>query len=147
MGSECGAVKLTRDDNPETIRRYAHLRRGRASRQCAVELTGDRYTCTREQGHRGPHAAHGWFSRVVAVWTADTLASPPDEPKRPRRDEGRSVRRGGRPVGLPTRSPSDVVARIRSLVVGIFSSFDQIAFVLLFAVFVWFAIEVLLRLY
>jgi hypothetical protein len=40
-----------------------------------------------------------------------------------------------------------VVEQIRAFGVRLGSAADQIAFVLLFVVFVWFAIEVLLRLY
>jgi hypothetical protein len=65
-------MRLTVEENPETIKRYAHLRPAPlwGSVRCGVRCPGTSRSCTLEKGHRGPHAAHGLFKRVVAVWDA-----------------------------------------------------------------------------
>lgn len=65
-------MRLTVEENPETIKRYGHLRPASrwGSVRCGVRCPGTSRSCTLEKGHRGPHAAHGMFKRVVAVWDA-----------------------------------------------------------------------------
>lgn len=68
-------MRLTVEDNPETIKRYGHLKPASlwGSARCGVRCPGSSHTCTLEKGHRGPHAAHGLFKRVVAVWDAGSV--------------------------------------------------------------------------
>jgi len=65
-------MRLTVEENPETIKRYGHLKPAPrwGSVRCSVRCSGTSRDCTLEKGHRGPHAAHGAFNRVVAVWDA-----------------------------------------------------------------------------
>lgn len=66
------AMKLTIEDNPETIKRYAHFKPAPpwGAERCGARCPGTSRTCTLEKGHRGHHVAHGGFNRVVAVWDA-----------------------------------------------------------------------------
>lgn len=67
-------MKLTLEKNRETIKRYGHLRPAPpwGPPACGVGCPGSPRTCTREEGHGGPHAAHGLFRRVVAVWVGES---------------------------------------------------------------------------
>ena len=66
-------MRLTREEHPEAIKRYGHIKRARGwrVRPCAAKCPGTTRTCTRGEGHRGPHVAHGAFRKVVAVWDSD----------------------------------------------------------------------------
>lgn len=63
-------MKLTVEDNRETIKRYGHLRPAPrwGSVRCFARCPGSSRTCTLEVDHNGPHVAHGIFRQVVAVW-------------------------------------------------------------------------------
>ena len=63
-------MKLTIEENRETIKRYGHIKPASrwGSVRCSAKCPGSSRTCTLEEGHRGPHVAHGKFNRVVAVW-------------------------------------------------------------------------------
>ncbi|MGW8267218.1 MAG: hypothetical protein ACWGSQ_12705 [Longimicrobiales bacterium] len=63
-------MKLTVEENPETIKRYGHLRPAPrwGAERCSARCPGTSRNCTLEAGHRGHHVAHGLFRRVVAVW-------------------------------------------------------------------------------
>jgi hypothetical protein len=63
-------MRLTVEENPETIKRYAHVRPAPAwaGPRCALTCPGTSRGCTLKKGHTGPHVAHGAFKRVVAVW-------------------------------------------------------------------------------
>ena len=141
-------MRITAEEHPEAIKRYRHLRPARGRRRrCSARGPGISRACTRERGHRGPHAAHGRFRRVVAVWDAEVGAGrkvvrrsgPP--PPAARRPEGK------RPVGLPQAAPVGIVRTAVEIVKRGLSSWDQVAFVVLFIVFVKFAIDVLMTLY
>jgi hypothetical protein len=74
-------MKLTVEDNRETIKRYAHLKPAPAwgSNRCGAACPGSPRTCTLEGGHRGPHVAHGLFRRVVAVWDSGARTRTSDD--------------------------------------------------------------------
>ncbi len=76
-------MRLTIEKNQEAIRRFQHIRPAPSwkSARCAEKCPGTQRTCTREKGHRGPHAAHERFRRVVAVWDEGTEALPPVKTK------------------------------------------------------------------
>jgi len=69
-------MRLTAAENPETIKRYGHIKPGPkwGSARCSARYPGSARPCTREKDHRGPHVAHGRFKKVVAVWEAETEA-------------------------------------------------------------------------
>jgi hypothetical protein len=75
-------MRLTAKDNPETIRRYGHIRpaSGWGVLRCSVRLPGTSRACTLEDGHTGPHVTHGAFKRVVAVWEGEGRAAEPRKP-------------------------------------------------------------------
>jgi hypothetical protein len=50
-----------------------------------------------------------------------------------------------RPVGLRSRRPRGFLDAVRSFLPRAFSSLDEFSFILLFIVFVWFAIDVFRR--
>lgn len=61
---------LTVEKNPETIRRYSHIRPAPfwGSSRCHARCPANARTCTLGKAHTGPHVAHGKFRRVLAVW-------------------------------------------------------------------------------
>lgn len=142
-------MRLTIEENRDAIRRYDHVRpaRGRSVRRCAIRCPGTQRTCTLERGHHGPHVAHGALRRVVAVWDGGSggdAGAGPSPPVAPARREGAPARR---PVGLPTRSPVGALERAKGWVAALIGSWDQVAFVLLFIVFVRLMLDVLKSLY
>jgi hypothetical protein len=119
-------VKLTIEGDRETIKRYAHVKpaRGWGVHPCGARCPGDGRKCTLEEGHRGPHVAHGSFKKVVAVWDADTGidASRASAKKvlRARPSDGvrRAERAGGvlRAVGRRLASMTDSIEEIALIV-------------------------------
>ena len=75
------AMKLTRKENPDAIRRYAHVKPApvMGARVCSAQCPGTHHTCTLARGHTGVHVAHGRFRKVVAVWDRHAQVR---EPKR-----------------------------------------------------------------
>jgi hypothetical protein len=93
-------MKLTIEKNPETVKRYQHVRPAPrwGSIACSVQCPGTVRICTREQGHRGPHVAHAKFGKVVAVWDRTAQAEiPAHRPKHSGRTTV-SARRASTPV-------------------------------------------------
>ena len=74
-------MKLTVEENSETIKRYAHIEPAPrvGGTRCGVRCPGAPRRCTRQEGHRGPHVSHGWFGGVLAVWDGKGVASRPAE--------------------------------------------------------------------
>jgi len=105
-------VRLIAERDPESIKRYGHVRRARFwSRGCDARLEGTTRHCTRERGHKGPHLAHGIFGRVLAVWD-EVHAVPRPHAKVPTR--ARPARRGsgrGGPIEALKAFGSRVVRR------------------------------------
>lgn len=141
-------MRLTIEEHPQAVKRYGHIRPARAAstNACGAACPGEiGRTCTRPKGHRGPHVAHGWFRRILAVWDTSswprTREAPTSGPEAPAR---RGVPK--RPVGLPWSSARGSPEAVRDLVVRTLSSWDQIAFIVLFIIMVKFAIDVLLSL-
>lgn len=129
-------MRLTVEEDPETIKRYGHVKPGRAwgGGLCSVQCPGTVRTCTLEKRHRGPHVAHGRFKKVVAVW-----------------DAGREVRRSAgsvRPSAAP-RTPREVwtggvggpLQALWSRIVALTPSVGDIALLLLLVGFVVFSIQ------
>ena len=128
-------MKLTIEEDPETIKRYAHIRpaRGLGVRPCRHACPGSTRTCTLERGHRGAHVAHGRLRRVVAVW--DGGKAPPSTASVPRAAESRARNRprAGKPGGA--------LQSLWKMAVRAAGSFEEIALLIFFLAFVWFAID------
>ena len=129
-------MKLTVDEHPKAVARYAHIPRARrwSSIHCRRVCPGTRYTCTREAGHRGPHVAHGFFRRIRAVWEPSSAAAP----------SPRSAKRRSRPkvpIGLRGAGSDGLFRGLRGFVGRVFSSGEELALFAFFIAFVWFAID------
>ncbi len=63
-------MRLTLAVNPQEIEPFKHIKPAPffGSVRCGVQLPGDTYSCTLASGHKGPHIAHAFFRKVVAVW-------------------------------------------------------------------------------
>jgi hypothetical protein len=66
---------LTHEENPEEIKKYAHIQRGSMFEpHCFAKCPGRSLaTCSRVRGHSGPHVVHGGFFNpyVSVVWDED----------------------------------------------------------------------------
>jgi len=138
-------MKLTLEENPETIKRYGHLRPAPpwGSVRCSAKCPGTTRTCTREKGHRGPHAAHGSFRKVLAVWDSSA--------------EGRSLEpaRSARKLRGPRRrevpkAPGDegFLASVKAVwkaIRRITPSMEEILLIALGLTMAWFAVDTALR--
>jgi len=131
-------VRLTVEDNPETMKRYAHLApaRGWGTRRCGASFPGRDRRCGRERGHRGPHVAHGFLGRVVAVWEGAPSDPSAEQPRR------RKPVKGG-PIGLRVRRPEGLIAALGKRMRSVVSSPDELIWLVLFVGFVAFGIHVL----
>ena len=129
-------MRLTAKENPETIKRYEHIRPARGWRTviCSVKCPGTPHTCTLTRAHRGPHVAHGTFRKVVAVWHEDTA-------DQAFRGAVRQASKARARRGFQSTAPIRI---LRSLghVVRTISSVEDIAMVLLLLGALGFAIQV-----
>lgn len=133
-------MKLTIEQNPETIQRYAHLKpaRGLSVQRCHVPCPGVDRQCTLEAGHRGPHVAHDWRKRVTAVWDGGQQLRSTDDARR------RAVEAAPRRVDPGADSPSALTLIGRSLA-SRFSSVEDVVMLILFLAFLGFAVDWFLR--
>ena len=138
-------MRLTAEEHPEAIKRYAHVRaaRGWRARPCGDRCAGTARSCTRERGHRGPHVAHGPLRRVVAVWDAKPGMAAPEPLRRPANAGPPKRRAPGDPVGLPHRTQGPLEA-LRARLARAFASAEEIVFLIFFLAFVGFAVHWLL---
>lgn len=145
-------MRLTLEEHPEAIKRYAHLKRARGlrARTCYAALADSPRTCTRESGHRGPHAAHGRFARLLAVWDSGTRSGAAPSAPRRRAETGRAKTRSGprnqavgerRPMGIKSRDTTSLPGRALRGLLHFLKSPDEVAFVFLFLVFVYWGIQ------
>lgn len=72
-------MRLTIEENPEAIKRFAHIKPGpkRGGPVCAAQCPGTIRTCTLVRGHAGIHVSHGRFGKILAVWDKKTKAQMP----------------------------------------------------------------------
>lgn len=135
-------MRLTTETHPEGIKRYAHVRPGRGpkSKFCGTSLPGTSRTCTRSQGHGGPHVAHGLLNRVVAVWDSGARKRPARTAATTSRSESQGRRRKTTPVGLPVDRPVSWLASIWRGARGIVSSAEELIFLVYFLAFVGFVV-------
>jgi len=145
-------MRLTVEEHPEAIRRYAHLKPARGFRAllCRAALAETGRSCTREAGHRGPHVAHGRFSRLLAVWESGGSSNAGASSGRRRTEAGRARARTGvsrrrvgekRPVGLRERDSPGLAGRGLQILIRFLKSPDEVAFVFLFVLFVYWGIR------
>lgn len=137
-------MRLTVEEHREAIKRYSHIKpaRGWRTRLCSKVCPGPARTCGRAKGHRGPHAAFARFGKVVAVWESGTgTEASPESSSRISTARDASARRRGRPVGLRTRESVGLLQSLKDLVVGSFSSVEEIVFIIMFIAFVKFAFD------
>ena len=59
-----------RETHPEEIEKYEHIKPAPTFGpvRCFAKCPGTPRTCTLERGHAGPHVAHGFPKKVMAVW-------------------------------------------------------------------------------
>ena len=120
-------MHLTRKRDGDRIDRFAHLdRASRRGRRCGAEEPEAARTCTRPREHRGPHAAHGAFGRVLAVWEPDARELRPSSEALSNRAAARGdrVARGGEAPGP--------LARLSARVTRILASPEELAMAVLF---------------
>jgi hypothetical protein len=129
-------VKLTLRENPETIKRYGHIKPARGFRTsvCGTKCRGTVHRCTLESGHRGYHVAHGFLSKVVAVWESDSGAQPSAEAVS-RALESQERR------GLRKRKQVGTLEALWGRVVNTISDVEQLALFVMLIAFVGFAIH------
>lgn len=128
-------MKLTIEKDSETIKRYAHIKpaRGLGARPCRQQCPGTTRSCTLLRGHRGPHVAHGRLRRVVAVWDGGDAATATATVTRSAKSRARNV--------LRTRKPGGALQSLWKMAVRAAGSLEEIALLIFFLAFVWFAID------
>lgn len=135
-------MRLTVEEDRETIKRYAHIKPGRPGKVglCSATCPGTTRACTLERHHRGPHVAHGRFRRILAVWDMGT------EVRRSGQGAKRTVAR--RPRGeVWTGGVGEILDAIRSRVTRFTPSIGEVAMLILLIGFVMFAVEWLLLIF
>jgi hypothetical protein len=63
-------MRVIREQHPEEIKNYEHIKPAPTFGpvRCFAKLPGTPLTCTLAKQHPGPHVAHGWRKKVMAVW-------------------------------------------------------------------------------
>lgn len=136
-------MRLTVEDNPETVRRYAHIKpsRGPRTRLCSARCPGTKHNCTRAKDHRPPHVAHGLLGKVLAVWDSGSATArrptvdPPAKPTAGRRTGYRT------PSSPGLDSEVRIFEALRERLSRVISSPDELLFIILFVAFVGFVIH------
>lgn len=136
-------MRLTAKENPETIKRYSHIKpaRGRRTETCSATLAGTRRRCTLERGHRGVHVAHGRFRKVVAVWDEGSEAGRGSgRAKRKNRPKGKKLTPRIR-QGLQGREPAGIMKALRERALSLVTDVENLIFLVMFLAFLGFAIH------
>ena len=133
-------MRLTIESDPQTIRRYDHVRPARGWRveRCGVVCTGVDRACTRELGHTGPHVAHGRLGKVNAVWEADSAT-------RARPEARARVVEAARQGGLPSQRSGSALRAVGRWFTDRVSSVEDVAMLILMLAFFGFAVDWFLR--
>lgn len=129
-------VRLTIEQDPQSIKRYGHLKpaRGLGVRACSVRCPGSTRACTLGVGHRGPHVAHGRLGKVLAVW--DGAPEPARSEVTVQRAVGAMARRSERGV-----KPVGALGALWARLVGLNLSVEEMALFVLFVAMVGFVIH------
>lgn len=134
-------MRLTLEKDRERIKRFSHIRAasGWGVARCSVSCPGTSRVCTLKRGHSGPHVAHGWFGRVVAVWDESVgERKPAVRPKRLARKKAiKEPRTAGGFMGL--------VRAFRKRFLGRPELVEQVIFLVLALSMVGFFIDIALR--
>lgn len=130
------SVRLTVKDDPESIKRYAHVKpaRGWGVKACGARCPGTLHTCTLAGRHRGPHVSHGLFQRTLAVWDDGTEARIGRETLQ----RSAEARAGS---GLRTRAALGTVEAWMARAARLFASVEEVAMIVMFLAFVGFAVH------
>lgn len=146
-------MKLTREQQPEALKRFRHLEPARwGAERCGRRLGRSKRTCTLRKGHRGPHAAHGLFGRLQAVWEGGGASAGAaagarmSEGGRTSKGAGGSPERGRRvgprrPVGVRRREEGGALAGLKAVGAWIGDHAEEILLLTFFVAFVWFAVD------
>ena len=141
-------MKLTREKNREALKRYGHLKpAGFGTVRCGRRLQETKWKCTLAAGHRGPHAAHGRFGRLLAVWGSGDGSAGAAGSGRESKSPGRASKEGGRrvgprrPVGLRSRESPGALERLKSVGSWMGEHAEEIFLLAFFAAFAWFAVD------
>lgn len=133
-------MKLTIEENRETIKRYSHIKRPIlvGSVRCSAWCPGTARNCSLAKGHKGPHVAHGFFRNVVAVWDERSKFRKPDLGKTRGVVDGTPRSPWGQGL-LPA------LAALRSRIVRRAPSIEETVFLVFALGMVWFVIDWALR--
>jgi len=133
-------MKLTVEENRETIKRYNHIKRPVlwGSVRCSAWCPGTSRNCSLAQGHKGPHVAHGFFRNVVAVW---------DGKAKLRQSEVSASREVAEvtPEGHREKALWPALMAFRSRIVRRVPSMEEAIFLVFALGMVWFVIDWALR--
>jgi hypothetical protein len=129
-------VRLTIEQDPQSIKRYGHLKpaRGLGVRACSARCPGSTRACTLEAGHRGPHVAHGVLGKVLAVW--DGAPEPARSDVKVRRAVRSMARRGAHDV-----KPVGGLGALWTRLVSLNLSVEEMALLVLFVAMVGFVVH------
>ena len=143
-------MKLTIEENRETIKRYGHIKPAPmwGSVRCSAKCPGAARNCTLEEGHRGPHVAHGMFKKVVAVWDAGINPQKPESRAiKARTPETKAIKEKGATAPKRFREKG-LLATLKGLGRSALErapTMEEALFIVLGLGMVWFAIETSLR--
>lgn len=133
-------MRLTVEEDRDTIQRYAHIKPAPVWTRtlCGVTCPGTTRKCTLKTQHRGPHVAHGAFQRVLAVWNVRSETG--TVAKRPRNAVAPRVHRE-----VWTGSLVGIVGGTVKRLFRALSSVEEAAMLILLLGFLWFAADWFLR--
>jgi len=133
-------MKLTIEQNKERLRRFSHIRPAPVwqSIRCEVKCPGTRRECSRERNHKGLHAAHNLFGKVLAVWDEGGKA-----PVQARRQATPTIQKAPRSVKGSDARP--LVRKVLGLAFRRIPSIEEAFLLLLAMAMAGFAIDWALR--
>jgi hypothetical protein len=137
-------MRLTVENDRETIKRYGHIKpAGVLTQKCSRTCPGTARSCTREKGHRGPHVAHGSFKRILAVWESGSAATGRAGESA---ESGLQLRNPGRlrhrkNPEMETWRPLQWLKAVGERLMSMVSSPEDLIFLVFFLAFVGFAIH------
>lgn len=121
-------MHLTRRDHGSRLERFHDIRPARRrGARCGSPEPGSARSCTRPRDHRGPHAAHGVFRRVLAIWDSTPGERRPSEEARAHQAASREARA----LREETEGRS-LVVRSAGRVLRTLASPEELAMVILF---------------
>jgi len=133
-------MKLTIEQNKERLKRFSHIRPAPIwqSIRCEVKCPGTRRECSRERNHKGLHAAHNLFGKVLAVWDEGGKT-----PVQVRRRPAATVQKT--PVAVKEGKDRSLAIKILAVALKKISSIEEAFLLLLALAMAGFAIDWALR--